>query len=204
MFHRLLALALCVSTLGACAETRPQVRSAPADAPDAGMLARPEPIASPDGGAPDSGLVEDAASPAPIAFIDVGPVPGSIQPCPRDARFTSLSAFLGKPASGRIQLRGSVWLPAAYPCTAGLPEACFAAPVLALRRPDEREQQVLALVGALGPNQTLTCVGRHQDLSCPIPVDGAEYGVVGVAMFSYAGATLTVESLCRFGTETRR
>ncbi len=225
-----------VTLVLSAAETRAQVGSAPAEGPLArgehrgrmmrrhgmerpGLAAWTKPsrisrnparinglrtAGPPDAGAPDVGV--DATSPASGAFIDVGPVPGAIQPCPENASFAPLSAFLAKPASGRVKLRGRIWLPAAYPCTTGLPESCFAAPVLALRRPDEREQRVLALIGALDPNRPLTCVGRVQALACPIPVDGSEYGVSGVTSFSYEGsvATLTVESLCRFGTERRR
>ncbi|MGC4115384.1 MAG: hypothetical protein QM765_12430 [Myxococcales bacterium] len=111
--------------------------------------------------------------------------------------------MLGHPKAGEVAIRGRVWLPPAYPCTAGIPEACFADPVLARARPTDTTSRVIHLHGYLAPYRPLTCTGRHGALSCPLPFDGREYGVTGnlrVEPRDYEGVMLELDvtRLCRF------
>ncbi len=198
----------------ACAETKavlprpqtggiePQPRSSDAgavEAPRQTPVVAPAPVA-------DAGCAPDTSAPVPAAagLINVGPDPGRVQSCLPATRFTPLATILAKAVGGRVLVRGRVWVPANYPCTASDVEHCFAAPVLALSRPTGREQKHISLVGSLTRDTSLDCTGRRGALRCPIPIDGSEYGVTGILTGSAYGTTLEVESLCRFRSGARR
>jgi hypothetical protein len=213
---------LCVLGL-ACAQTKPMPTAAPQavgldaalppTSTDAG--GRAEPV-SPTPAQPDAGGMPDAAAtpapaPAPAAvewtLIDSGlDEKGQVQICESTARFAPLASVLAKPVPGPVAVRGRAWLPATYPCTASIPETCFATPVLALATPnDDETRRQIFLHGYLAPNQKLACIGRREALRCPIPIDGREYGVTGALRVSAGGdgdaaplLELEVTKLCRF------
>jgi len=125
---------------------------------------------------------------------------GEVQRCGPKPAFTRLAKVLARPVAGHVAVRGRLWLPATAPCTAAIPETCFAVPVLSLHKPkaDSWRGQV-ALLGYLAPNVQLACVGRMGALKCPLPLDGVEYGVTGELQPMDEGAMqLQVSSLCRF------
>lgn len=133
---------------------------------------------------------------------------GRVQPCAPGVRFTTIASLLAKPVAGPVAVRGRVWLPAVYPCTTGIPEACFATPVMAPARPTYRNRRGVFLVGDLAPNEPLACVGMSRKLRCPIPVDGHEYGVTGTLRIEgYDEAPLyelEVDRICRLPARANR
>lgn len=210
MRHRgtMAAVGALAALLGwACAEPRP-VPASPPPAALAGVDAWIPPAPEPVPAAPedlDAGGAVDAASPPEVKWtlVDSGrDENGEVQPCDAKAGFASLASVLAKPVPGPVAVRGRVWTPAAYPCTAGLPEACFATPVLAKAKPVDGTEKQVFLLGYLAPYRQLACAGQRQKLRCPIPVDGREYGVTGTLRTGgYADAPtyeIEVQRICRF------
>ncbi len=197
--------AMVILAHSACAETKAAVAqpAAPAaeSAPPATDAATPAEVVAPEAGA---GIAQPTPEPAPAPpLIDLGPEPGQVQRCRSDARFTPLATLLAKPALGQVQVRGPLWIPAVYPCTMSIPEHCRAAPVLAVSKPQRQDkpERQLSLVGNLTPDTGLACAGRSGKLSCPLPIDGREYGVVGILSDwdkDTNRGTIEVQSLCRF------
>jgi hypothetical protein len=194
----------------ACGERRP-VPKAPS-APAVVVDATPAPLSrEPDVGTGGPAIMEaapvPASVPAPVevkwTLIDSGRTDkGDIQRCDTKARFASLASILARPEPGPVAVRGRLWIPASYPCSDGIPEACEAAPVLAQTRPVSKTTKQIYLVGYLAPNETLACTGEHKKLRCPIPFDGREYGVTGnlrnVGYDDVPSYQIQVLTLCRF------
>jgi hypothetical protein len=195
---------LMILALFSCADAPPPrsprsvVAEEPPSAPERAESSEPE-LDEPHAPAPPA---EPEPPVAPPSLIDVGDLPGRVQACAREARYTSLSKVLAHPEPGRVMVRGRMWIPAIVPCTGSFPEHCYATPVLASTRPSSRRQREISVSGMLTPDTPLMCVGSRDALRCPIPIDGTEYGVTGMLGgpgYEGESPTLEVEHLCRFG-----
>ena len=153
-----------------------------------------------------AGAFQPEVSGADWSLIDSGlNERGEVQPCAPTTRFATLASVIARPVPGLVSVRGKAWVPASYPCTAGIPEACHATPVLALSKPTERGRKQIHLVGNVAPNARFACTGTRDSLKCPVPLSGREYGVTGVLQGSSGDSELwlelLVDKLCRFSSE---
>lgn len=198
----------------ACVDVRPVPPRdrLPRAAPDASAALSDAPaLGAPKVGV-DAGTPPDAAPVAPQSewkLIDSGRGPkGMVQPCPAQEKFETLASVLAKPFTGPLAVRGRAWIPASYPCTAAIPEVCFATPVLAAAKPTDETRRQIFLLGYLEPNEQLACMGPRLKLSCPIPVEGREFGVTGTLRIGGDEDApvyeLEVRRLCSFVTGAGR
>jgi hypothetical protein len=173
-----------------------ETEAAPAPSNEAAVEAQP-PAKDP--------AVDPAAEPArPPRGKAIAPVTeaAELPACADASAFTALSKVVARPSAGQVAVRGKLWSPVVVRCTAGLPAHCMGEMLLADSKPEDRTARQIALTGQLPDAKPLICAGGRGDVRCPIPTDGAEYGVNGTLLIQGEGEErwlgIAVESLCRF------